>query len=158
VEKTSKGEEKGFKMILSGADIRQYIKFGNLKFIPELQEDQFQQNGIDLILEEVDRVGIGYAGFSLGSTRERVEMPNDLMAFVQLRSTFARLGFILPPTVIDAGFHGTITLEIGKFGEYTMLPLGVRFAHLIFAKLTSPTEPYRGKYQGQCGITTAKQD
>ena len=145
-------------MILSGVDVCQYIKYGNLKFIPELNKDQFQQNGIDLILEEADKVGIGYAGFSLGSTRECVEMPNDLMAFVQIRSTFARLGFILPPTVIDAGFHGTITLEIGKLGEYAIIPLGARFAHLIFAKLTSPAEPYRGKYQGQRGITTAKQD
>jgi len=46
-------------------------------------------------------------------------------------------------------------LEVASFGE-NVLPIGERFAHLIFAKLTSPSEPYRGKYQGQVEITGAR--
>jgi dCTP deaminase len=143
-------------MILSGADIRQYIKFGGLAFTPLLTKDQFQQNGIDMILQATDKQRLGSGEFTLGTTREHIVMPNDLMAFVQLRSTWARRGFILPPTVIDAGFEGTITLEIAKFGESMDLPIGERFAHIIFAKLASPSEPYSGKYQGQSGITSAR--
>ena len=144
-------------MILSGADVRQYIQHGGLRFEPELAEDQFQQNGVDLILDSVaDVPGDRPLLFLLGVTREFITMPNDLMAFVQLRSTWARRGFMLPGTVIDAGFSGTITLEIVSFCEDHRVPVGERFAHLIFAKLTSPSEPYRGKYQGQVGITGAR--
>jgi dCTP deaminase len=145
-------------VILSGADVKQYIKFGGLKFEPSLDENQFQQNGVDLILEEVDSLTLSAGGFTLGRTRETVYMPNDLMAFVQLRSTWAREGFMLPPTVIDAGFHGTITLEIAKFGPYAVVPVRQRFAHIIFAKLSTPSEPYAGKYQGQHCITKARLD
>jgi len=142
-------------VILSGADVKQYILHGGLKFTPALQEIQFQQNGIDIVLEEANVQRLGAGEFTLGRTREQVTLPNDLMAFVQLRSSWARRGFMLPPTVVDAGFSGTITLEIVKFGPVMSLPFGARFAHLIFAKLTSPSEPYSGRYQGQQEITGA---
>lgn len=142
-------------MILSGADVRQYMKFGGLAFSPDLSEDQYQQNGVDLILHEAEQTVLYNAGFTLARTREIVTMPNDLMAFVQLRSTWARKGFMLPPTVIDAGFKGTITLEIASFARLNRLPIGERFAHIIFAKMSTPSEPYRGKYYGQIATTPA---
>ena len=144
-------------MILSNQDLQSYIKYGGLKFSPPLQEDQFQQNGIDLILDSTAYPYVVKGNFILGTTKEIIEMPNDLMAFVQLRSTWAREGFLLPPTVIDAGFKGTITLEIISF-KTQFLPVGKRFAHIIFAKLTTPTAPYAGKYQNQFGITEAIDD
>lgn len=145
-------------LILSGDDVRQYIKFGGLSFDPPLEENQFQQNGIDMILSEAEAITIGPGGFVLGRTRETITIPCDLMAFVHLRSTYARLGFIIPPTVIDAGFHGSITLEISKFGLPGGVPINQRFAHIIFAKLSTPSAPYAGKYQGQVAITHAKKD
>jgi dCTP deaminase len=160
-------------LILSGADVRQYIKFGGLKFEPELGPDQFQQNGIDMVLESAEVGSVAPGQFVLGRTREVVTMPNDLMAFVHLRSTWARHGYIIPPTVIDAGFHGSITLEIAKFVPAQLalfdllvtdrllpppLPVGQRFAHIIFAKLSTPSAPYDGKYQGQIDITHARKD
>lgn len=149
-------------MILSGDAIRQYIKYGGLRFTPDLEEEQFQQNGVDMVLSEVESSTIVTGEFVLGRTREVVAMPNDLMAFVQLRSTWARKGYMLPPTVIDAGFHGSITLEIAKFTPansapvLSKLPVGERFAHVIFAKLSTPSEPYSGKYQHQIEITRAR--
>ena|ERR1039458_5575996 len=144
-------------MILTGADIKQYIKHGGLRFEPELNDEQFQQNGVDLVLAAADILRLGHGRFTLGVTRERVEVPNDLMAFVQLRSTWARHGIMLPPTIVDAGFQGTLTLEIASFADPAeLLPVGERFVHLIFAKLCTPTAPYAGKYQGQSGITGAR--
>jgi dCTP deaminase len=140
-------------MILSGNDVIQYLKFGNLKFTPELMDSQFQQNGIDLILSDCEKQ---INNFYLGVTREFIEMPNDLMAFVQIRSSYARKGFILPPTVVDAGFKGTLTIELIRCGMTEIKEIiGKRFIHLIFAKLASPSEPYNGKYQGQKDITKA---
>lgn len=143
-------------MILSGADLRQYIKHGGLTFTPELHDDQFQQNGIDMIVSSVETELVTPGGFTLGVTREVVKMPNDLMAFVHLRSTWARQGWLIPPTIIDAGFEGDITLEITKVGGPGYVPVGQRFAHVVFAKLSTPSEPYNGKYQGQRGITRAR--
>ena len=48
-----------------------------------------------------------------------------------------------------------ITLEIVCFANRAKLPIGERFAHLVFFKLAPPSEPYRGKYQGQTAITPA---
>lgn len=84
-------------------------------------------------------------------------MPDDVMGFVALRSTWARRGIMIPSTVIDAGFKGNITLEICPHEDMDA-PVGQRFAHIIFAKMTSPSAPYNGKYQGQVGITPALDD
>lgn len=138
-------------MILSGRDLSWYIDQGKLKITPTVPQ-QFQQNGFDSILDQATRIS---GNFYLACTREVFELPNDLMAFVGIRSTWARLGFSVPLTIVDAGFRGNLTLEILNFGIHT-IPVGERFAHLIFAKLTSPSEPYRGKYDQQTGITEAK--
>jgi len=155
-------------MILSGRDIELYINAGKIKIIG-VQPKQFQQNGVDLILESVrlggdsDKSQIpAHEGFQsglfyLGCTREWIELPDDLMAFVELRSTWARRGLMIPPTVVDAGFKGDLTLEIAAF-NYVPIPYGERFAHLIFAKTTGPCVPYAGKYLNQVGITEARPD
>ena len=140
-------------MILSGRDVKWYIDAGKLVIRP-INDNQFQQNGVDLILEDIDTdpVALLLNTFYLGRTREYLEMPDDLMAFVELRSTWARAGIILPPTIVDAGFKGTLTLEIFNCTS-KLSPVGERFAHLIFANMTGPSVPYSGKYQGQINIT-----
>lgn len=144
-------------MILSGADIRRYIETGKLSIVP-VTEEQFQQNGIDLILEyfpwhawPLGRFERG--GFYLVGTRETLQMPDDLMAFVELRSTWARAGLLIPPTIVDAGFQGNLTIEVFCAGPGVEAPLGQRFIHLVFAKMLTPGDPYRGKYHAQRKIT-----
>ena len=147
-------------MILSGRDLQLYIETGKLVIQP-VQPEQFQQNGVDLVIESAE---LQWEHFWLGCTREHLELPDDLMAFVEIRSTWARRGFFLPPTIVDAGFKGNLTLEIlvmGRMDPYglqrTVPPVGERFAHLIFAKTSGPCQPYSGKYQGQSGITGPKE-
>lgn len=145
-------------MILSGRDIRWYLETGELSIEP-ITEEQFQQNGVDLILEDLDGHPAEFEPltFALAATREILTFPDDLMAFVELRSTWARSGLLLPPTIVDAGFSGNLTLEIFA-ARRLPVPYGERFAHLIFARLTGPSMPYRGKYQGQRGITGPRAD
>jgi dCTP deaminase len=138
-------------MILSGRDVELYIQSGKLVVSP-LGSEQIQQNGIDLILDKVEQKN---GPFHLGCTREIFELPDDLMAFVEIRSTWARRGVFLPPTIVDAGFCGNLTLEILSFGCDLQTAVGQRFAHLIFAKTTGPCKPYRGVYYRQQGITGA---
>jgi len=139
-------------VILSGRDLQMYIELGKLKIDP-ITPEQFQQNGVDLILDNLQFMA---PHFLLGCTKERVELPDDLMAFVEIRSSWARRGYFLPPTIVDAGFAGNLTLEVLHFGLAGASPIGQRFAHLIFAKTSGPCTPYRGRYQDQTGITEAR--
>ncbi len=45
-------------------------------------------------------------------TLDYIEIPPNHVGFVQLRSTFARMGLIIPPTYADPGFYGTLTMEV----------------------------------------------
>lgn len=143
-------------MILSGREIEWYITQGKLKIDP-VEQTQFRENGIDLILEDLDGHPFHFTKgkFILGCTREILHLPDDLMGFVELRSTWARSGIMIPPTIVDAGFKGNLTLELVGFRNI-VVPYGKTFVHLIFAKLTSPSVPYGGRYQGQTGITKPK--
>ncbi|ARM75174.1 dCTP deaminase [Acidianus manzaensis] len=79
---------------------------------------------------------------------EELKMPNDLAGLITLRSTLARNGFFAPPTVIDAGYNGRITLAISSL-YHNKIKKGSRVAHLIFIKLDEPTEKvYEGIYAG----------
>lgn len=87
-------------------------------------------------------------------TREVIELPSNIVGFCQLRSSLARVGLSIPPTVVDAGFRGNLTIEvIGSSIGISLVP-GSRFLHLVFMKTNSPVEkPYNGKYQNQEEIT-----
>jgi len=112
---------------------------------------------------ETIKSGDGYFVLSplrhyLLSTEELLELPTDLMGFCGLRSTFARLGFISPLTIIDAGFKGNLTIEAFYGGSAQIrIPVGCRFLHVVFARLTTQVDsPYRGHYQNQRGIKLPK--
>ena len=87
------------------------------------------------------------------TTLEYIKMPENLIAFVNQRSSIARLGLFIPSTVVDAGFEGELTIELIGGGFPVVLRKGTRFLHLIFAELKTPSsKPYRGRYQGQRGV------
>ncbi len=172
-------------MILSDFDLTSYIRSGRLVIEP-LSEEIIRENGIDLrlgnqiarlrdtdevldtrnpeadlssfyVIEEGETFIINPREKVLLTSLEYIKLPNDLMAFVELRSSFARLGLLMPPTIIDAGFEGTVTLEIQGSSFPIKLYRGQRFAHVIFSKTLNPvSKPYKGKYQGQQGVTLPK--
>lgn len=97
--------------------------------------------------------------FVLGSTRERVALPDDLVARLEGKSSLGRLGLLIHSTAgyIDPGFDGTITLELSNVARlpisiYPGMPIG----QISFLQMTTPVDnPYRGKYQGQSGPTAS---
>ncbi len=91
-------------------------------------------------------------------TKEYLELPDNLVGFVELRSTWCRHGISIPPSIIDAGFRGTITLEVINNGPYPIkLKPGTRFAHVIFATtLNRVKKAYAGSYLGQQGVRPPK--
>lgn len=95
---------------------------------------------------------------NLLSTQEYVKFGNDIMGFCSLRSSVARHGFIAPITIVDAGFEGTLTIEVFYSGIRPFkLYVGDRFLHLIIAKTNSPVKNvYNGVYKRQKGVRTPK--
>ena len=90
--------------------------------------------------------------FVLGITKETVELPNDIAARIDGRSSLGRLGIIVHSTSghVDPGYRGKLTLEISNIGKLPIAIVpGMRFCSLMFENLTSPVEKaYKGKYLG----------
>jgi dCTP deaminase len=103
--------------------------------------------------------------FVLGSTLERVRLPDDLVARLEGKSSLGRLGLLIHSTAgfIDPGFDGHVTLELSNVAN---LPITIYFAmkigQLSFMQLSEPTStPYGSsslgsKYQGQRGPTPSR--
>ena len=103
--------------------------------------------------------------FVLGSTLERIAVPDDLVARIEGKSSLGRLGLIIHSTAgfIDAGFDGHITLELTNIATLpiTLYP-AMKIGQVSFMQMTTPADqPYgkgaRGsKYQGQRGPTPSR--
>jgi dCTP deaminase len=103
--------------------------------------------------------------FVLGSTLERVAVPDDLVGRVEGKSSLGRLGLLIHSTAgfIDAGFDGHITLELANVASLpiTLYP-GMKIGQVSFMMMTSPADnPYGqgasgSKYQGQRGPTPSR--
>ena len=103
--------------------------------------------------------------FVLGSTLERIALPDDLVARIEGKSSLGRLGLLIHSTAgfIDAGFDGHITLELSNVASLpiTIYP-GMKIGQVSFVRMTTPADnPYgkgaRGsKYQGQRGPTPSR--
>jgi dCTP deaminase len=103
--------------------------------------------------------------FVLGSTLERVAVPDDMVARIDGKSSLGRLGLIIHSTAgfIDPGFDGHITLELTNIATLpiTLYP-NMKVGQVSFMMMTSAADrPYgRGasgsKYFGQRGPTPSR--
>jgi len=103
--------------------------------------------------------------FVLGRTAEYVELPDDVVARIEGKSSLGRLGLIVHATAgfVDPGFQGTLTLEITNL---TRVPIvlwpGKPIAQLSFMTLDAPAQrPYGhpelgSHYQGQVDATESR--
>jgi dCTP deaminase len=103
--------------------------------------------------------------FVLGRTAEYVEIPDDIVARIEGKSSLGRLGLIVHATAgfVDPGFNGTLTLEITNL---TRVPIilwpGKPIAQLSFMTLDAPAErPYGhpdlgSHYHGQVEATESR--
>src|SRR4249919_2814932 len=103
--------------------------------------------------------------FVLGSTLERVTLPDDLVARLEGKSSLGRLGLLIHSTAgfIDPGWDGHVTLELSNVAN---LPITIypqmKIGQLSFVLLSEPAErPYGSagigsKYQGQRGPTPSR--
>jgi dCTP deaminase len=95
--------------------------------------------------------------FVLGSTLEKVRIPNDLVGRLEGRSSLGRLGIVIHSTAgfVDPAYEGHLTLEISNMANLPIaLYPGMRIGQLSFVQMTTAAErpygPGRGsKYSGQ---------
>jgi dCTP deaminase len=98
--------------------------------------------------------------FVLGSTAERVALPDDLVARLEGKSSLGRLGLLIHSTAgfVDAGWDGQLTLELSNTANLpiTLYP-GMKIGQISFIQMTtSADQPYGSgtlgsKYQNQRG-------
>jgi len=103
--------------------------------------------------------------FVLGSTLERITLPDDLVARLEGKSSLGRLGLLIHSTAgfIDPGWDGHVTLELSNVANLPItIYYGMKIGQLSFVQLTEPAEhPYGtgslgSKYQGQAGPTPSR--
>lgn len=114
----------------------------------------------EIVVKGEERFIMHPGEFALGTTFERVEIPADLVARVEGRSSLGRLAIVVHSTAgfIDPGFKGRITLELSNLGRVpiALRPM-MRVSQIVVHQMRSPAErpyghPSRGsKYQGQGG-------
>jgi dCTP deaminase len=174
-------------VVLSDRDIRAEIEAGRIVIDPFMPE-AVQPSSVDLHLDRrfrvfrnsrypyidvredqpelTELVEIGgdepfilHPGeFVLGSTFERVQLPNDLVARLEGKSSLGRLGLLIHSTAgyVDPGWEGNLTLELSNVAN---LPItlydGMKIGQISFQRLSSPAEVGYGdasigsKYRGQ---------
>jgi len=125
-----------------------------------------QEDLTELVEIDDERPFILHPGeFVLGSTLERIVLPDDLVARLEGKSSLGRLGLLIHSTAgfIDPGWDGHVTLELSNVAN---LPItiyhGMKIGQISFMQLTEATStPYGAsslgsKYQGQRGPTPSR--
>ncbi|HEX7661675.1 MAG TPA: dCTP deaminase [Pseudonocardiaceae bacterium] len=181
-------------MLLSDRDLRKEIEAGRLEIEPydpallqpssvDIRLDRFfrvfnntkythidpaiRQDDLTTLVEKSDEEPfVLHPGeFVLGSTYERVAVPDDLAGRLEGKSSLGRLGLLTHSTAgfIDPGFNGHITLELSNVANLPIILWpGMKIGQLCLFQLTSAAEfPYGSahagsRYQGQRGPTPSR--
>ena len=103
--------------------------------------------------------------FILGSTLEHVEVPDDLVARLEGKSSLGRIGLMIHSTAgyVDPGWKGHLTLELSNVSNLPItLYYRMKIGQISFLQLTTPAERLYGsaelgsKHQGQRGPTPSR--
>lgn len=129
-----------------------------------LADDFIDERGIRTRLEDgLNAFNILPGEFWLMSTKETINVPQDMVAVVKGKSSLARVGLMIECAgFVDPSFSGQITLEVKNLNQDRILSLkpGMKICQIVFMKLDKPVDnPYSKEtghhYQGQKGTTRA---
>ncbi len=181
-------------MVLSDRSIREALDAGRISIAP-LGEGCIQPSSVDLHVDryfrlfrnhtsrvidvredqedltelvdigDVDPLILHPGEFLLGSTLERITLPDDLVARLEGKSSLGRLGLLIHSTAgfVDAGWDGHLTLELSNVANLPItIYAGMKIGQISFLRMTTPADmPYgseglKSKYQGQWGPTPSR--
>lgn len=117
-----------------------------------------------ILHKDVDSFVIHPKQFILAETRESITLPNNIVAQIEGKSSLARIGLSVHQTGgwIDAGFSGTITLELFNASDRDIILYpDMSIAQIVFHKTRKCAHPYGSKernshYQNQTGVTISR--
>jgi dCTP deaminase len=178
--------------VLSDRDIKELLKLGEL-VIDSIEEEQIGSCSVDLRLGSTFRVFkhaevthvdpkeglsddlmelvtkdsepfiIHPGEFVLGTTIESVMIPRYIVARLDGRSSWGRLGIIVHSTAgsVHPGYVGQLTLEIANISKVPVkLWPGSKVCQIMFERLSSPCEQSyaekKSKYMNQQGPQSSK--
>jgi len=181
-------------MVLSDRSIKEALETGRI-IIEPLGDDCIQPSSVDVHVDQYFRVFRNHSQrvidvreaqedltelidvgtetpmilhpgeFMLGSTTERIAIPDDIVGRLDGKSSLGRLGLVIHSTAgfIDAGWDGHITLELSNVANLpiTLYP-GMKIGQISFFEMTTSADrPYGSsglgsKYRGQRGPTPSK--
>jgi len=127
------------------------------KELPDLNEPIIIQGDEPFIIHPGD--------FVLGSTLEKITIPNNMVARIEGKSSLGRLGLLIHSTAgfVDPGFSGNLTLELANVSRLPItLYYGMRIGQISFQQMVSEAEkPYgspelKSRYQGQLDPTESR--
>lgn len=142
--------------VLSDVDIQRCINEKTLVLDP-FNLDCLNGGGYDMRVNS--DVLIPPSQQKLVATLERVELAEDMIGTLYVRSSLARAGIIASLALVDPGFRGQLTILLfNSSGEIFALKHGDRFLQLVIQMLSTKTRrPYRGKYQGSQGVVERRE-
>ena len=103
--------------------------------------------------------------FVLAATVEHIELPDDIVARLEGKSSLGRLGLLIHSTAgfIDPGWKGRLTLELSNVANLpVLLTPGMPIGQISFSQMTTPVDrPYgspslSSRYQDQDGPTPSR--
>ena len=115
--------------------------------------------GKEIVIGADDAFFLHPGELALGVTAESITLPDDLIGWLDGRSSLARLGLMVHVTAhrIDPGWSGSIVLECFNSGKLPLaLRPGMTICAMNFETLSGPAaRPYNkrvgAKYRGQTG-------
>ncbi len=141
-------------MALSDNEIICAIKTGQFRIVP--RNPKLNPAGIDL---RVGRSLVLKPGEqTLVATAERVELSEQFVGILHIRSSLAREGIVASLALVDPGFRGQLTISLHNAGDRLVsLRKGERFIQLSLLRLGIPsTHTYIGKYQNSRGVVKSR--
>jgi dUTP pyrophosphatase len=115
------------------------------RVLSKCTEIRFNDDGCD------DWIDLSAGSYKIVS-KEIVHIPKDMIAIARPRSSLLRCGASVETAVWDAGYEGRSECLLIVFNEHGFrLKKGARVVQLLFVRLESGTEGYRGAYQGYLG-------
>lgn len=181
-------------MVLSDRTIKEKLSAGSIRILPLDPEDiqpssvdlhlgeHFQvfrnsrypyidpareQNGLmELVEASAEEPFVLHPGeFVLGTTVERIVLPDDIVARLEGKSSLGRLGLLIHSTAgyVDPGWDGKLTLELSNVANLPIVLMpGMAIGQMSFFEMSTPVDrPYGtpglgSKYQGQQDVAPSQ--
>jgi dCTP deaminase len=144
---------------------RKFLVFRGQRY-PFIDVRAEQLDLTEMVEVEDDQPFILHPGqFVLGSTLERIALPDDLVARLEGKSSLGRLGLLIHSTAgyVDPGWDGNLTLELSNVANLPItIYYGMKIGQISFIRMTTPVDrPYgspalRSRYFGQSDPTPSR--